>query len=735
MFSTSRLLSGIATGILVVSIGTALAPAASADPGPVVSRTTGVTADALPTAQIDGVAWKQVVVGNTVYVGGRFTTARPAGAAAGVDTVPRGNLMAYDITTGKIVSSFAPSLNGQVKALAVSPDGRRLYVGGDFTTADGQNRYRLAAYDTATGALDTGFVAGVDTTVNAIVATNSTVYIGGAFSNANGNARARLAAFRATDGALLGWAPTADNNSVEALLMSPDGSKLIVGGSFTTLNGSSSGYGLGALSPNDGSLLSWAAGKTVRNGGTQAAILSLTTDGKAIYGTGYVFGPGGNLEGAFSADPTTGNVNWVEDCHGDTYGTYAVNGTVYTVGHAHDCSTLGTFGQTDPWSYHYSLAWTAAATGTLLANKASGYANFAGTPSPGMVNWFPDYAEGSYTGQQQATWNVSGNSRYVVVGGEFPTVNGAAQQGLVRFAVPDVAPDKEGPRVSGYFYKTTQDQVTATSTRVSWPSNWDRDDQSLKYELIRNGDTGNPVYTTTATSQFWNRPTLSFVDKGLTPGTTYQYFVRVTDPDGNATRGDYTTVTTPAAATAPKLTSTSSVPATFSQSGDSYSISAAGSDIWVGVDQYGALYRQDTAAVNASVTAQVKSQSATDPWAKAGVVLRNNVAGAKSSRGYAVMVLTPGNGVSLQWDSNGNGDLDSFATAATGTKAPVWVRLVRSSATTVSGFYSTDGVAWTKVGKTVTVPGAASVQDAGLVMTSHNATTTGTATFGSFTVK
>ena len=40
-----------------------------------------VAADPLPTVQIDGVAWTQRVIGNTVYVGGRFTTARPAGAA------------------------------------------------------------------------------------------------------------------------------------------------------------------------------------------------------------------------------------------------------------------------------------------------------------------------------------------------------------------------------------------------------------------------------------------------------------------------------------------------------------------------------------------------------------------------------------------------------------------------------------------------------------------------------
>ena len=67
-----------------------------------------VSADALPTVQIDGVVWSQAVVGNTVYAGGRFNNARPAGAAAGTQLTPRGNLLAYDITTGNLVTSFAP---------------------------------------------------------------------------------------------------------------------------------------------------------------------------------------------------------------------------------------------------------------------------------------------------------------------------------------------------------------------------------------------------------------------------------------------------------------------------------------------------------------------------------------------------------------------------------------------------------------------------------------------------
>ena len=60
-----------------------------------------VSADALPTAQIgNGVVWDQEVVGNTVYVAGKFDSARPAGSAVGENEQSRSNLMAYDINTG-----------------------------------------------------------------------------------------------------------------------------------------------------------------------------------------------------------------------------------------------------------------------------------------------------------------------------------------------------------------------------------------------------------------------------------------------------------------------------------------------------------------------------------------------------------------------------------------------------------------------------------------------------------
>ena len=228
----------------LVGLGGPTTPAA-AEPAPVQPPTDGVvSADALPTAQINGVAWAQVVVGDTVYVGGNFSSARPAGAAAGQGETKRTHLLAYTLSTG-VLTSFAPSVNGQVKTLAASPDGRTVYAGGAFTSINGVSRSRIAAFDTASGTVKTSFGAGVGYTVNALAATSDTVYAGGAFTSSGSATRTRLAAFAAANGALTTWAPSADR-TVHSLALSPDGSKLIVGGMLQALNGVSA-RGIGAV--------------------------------------------------------------------------------------------------------------------------------------------------------------------------------------------------------------------------------------------------------------------------------------------------------------------------------------------------------------------------------------------------------------------------------------------------------------------------------------------------------
>ncbi|MCC3272961.1 hypothetical protein MUK71_05135 [Arthrobacter zhangbolii] len=536
--STVAACAALVLGSLVAGTAPAGADTAPADPNNPATPVT-VSSDPLPTVQHDGVAWQQTVIGDTVYVVGRFGRARPAGAAPGVQTTPRNNILAFRLSTGQLVASFTPNLNGQALAVTASPDGRKLYVGGDFTAVNGSARSRVAALDPATGALIAGFAPKIGGSVRALAATNDRVYIGGSFTAVGSASRQRLAAVRAADGALLPWNPKADNQ-VNALALSPSANQVVIGGRFTTLNGSNRpGYGLGRVDSNLGANLPLGVNNTVRNAGKDSAVLSLSSDGTNFYGSGYIYGTGGNLEGTFSGRWNDGNLNWVEDCHGDSYGIWASPTAVYVAGHSHYCGNLGGFPETKPRTWHRGVAFSRAATG-VLTKDIHGYPSFTGVPAPSLLNWFPDLNTGSASGQNQGPWAVAGNRDYVVMAGEFTRVNGGQQQGIVRFGVRNVAPNTDGPRISGAAANPTVSSPAAQTVNLSWPGNWDRDNERLSYQVIRDGNT--QVYSTTATSRFYRQPTLRFTDTGVRAGShTYRIVTR--DPLGNTVQSQTVSVT------------------------------------------------------------------------------------------------------------------------------------------------------------------------------------------------
>ncbi|MDQ3733948.1 MAG: PKD domain-containing protein [Actinomycetota bacterium] len=527
---------------VVTGVGPAAADTAPTNPADPATPPT-VSADPLPTVQHDGVAWDQEVVGNTVFVAGRFTYARPAGAEPGTQLTARNNMLAYDITTGNLITSFAPDLNGQALAVAASPDGTRVYVGGEFTLANGQTRNRIAAYDTATGALISTFKPSVFGPVRALAATNTTVYVGGSFNaiGPGGLPRKNFAAFNASNGAILPWAPAtgegtnqngtaAKSSAVQGLVVLPALNKVIAVGRFGFLNGVVA-TGVGALDATTGSTLPFAVSTQFTNDGDHSAFLSISTDGTNVYGTAYDFYSAVNFEGTFAARASDGEMVWVADCKGDHYQAYRSGSAIYSASHAHDCSYMRAFPEVSPRAHHHahavSLAATTTVTGGLLAGK----------PAPSMLAWAPDFTIGTFTGQKQGPWSVDGNSQYVVYGGEFTYVNATKQQGLTRFAVAQLAPNLRGPRAStGLDPTLTVPKRSVGTIRVTWRTTYDQDNENLTYRVVRNGNTAAPIYVTTVPSKFWTLSNVTFDDTGLPTGT-YTYQIYAFDPFGNQVAG------------------------------------------------------------------------------------------------------------------------------------------------------------------------------------------------------
>jgi PKD repeat protein len=549
-----RALAGAVSLLLTAGVLALLVPgAAQADSAPPVASPadpTTVSADPLPTVQINGVVWSQVAVGNTVYVAGSFSQARPAGAPAGIQETVRSNLLAYDIKTGVLNTAFAPSLNAQALVVTASPDGSRIYVGGDFTTADGQPRSRVAAYNTATGTLVDTFRPSVNGQVRALAATNDTVYIGGSLSAVGGVSRSRLAAVSAAGGALLPWAPvpgvgpttgnrdgnTATSNVPMAMVVTGGGDQVVVSGRFDAMNGVKA-TGIVALDPASGANRPFAINALITNQGVNSAIYSLSTDGTTVYGSGYDYYGPGNVEGTFAATANGGALVEINDCRGDTYSTFPMNGALYVASHTHNCESIGGSIEQNPRVEKRGTAYSLTPTTVV---RWGTNVNWVGKPAGTQLAWNPEISAGSYTGQLQGSWSVTGNGQYMSYGGEFPRVNNLSQQGLVRFAMPTIAPNRVGPLTSGFAAAATSSGPGVA--RIGWRETWDYDNEYLTYRVYRDTAT-NLVGQVTRASRWWNLEQAGLSDIGQSG--SHQYRVVVSDPFGNTATTAWAAVTIP----------------------------------------------------------------------------------------------------------------------------------------------------------------------------------------------
>jgi len=159
-------------------------------------------------------------------------------------------------------------------------------------------------------------------------------------------------------------------------------------------------------------------------------------------------------------------------------------------------------------------------------------------------------------------------------------------------------------------------------------------------------------------------------------------------------------------------------PGTMSSTGGVHTIDGGGGDIWGTADAFH--FASRPLPGDGQVVARVSSQTPTNEWAKAGVMLR---AGLAADAPNVALFLTPEHGVVLQHRAVAGGTTSSVSGPATG--APVHLRLARRG-DTVSAAVSADGQDWTPVGQ---APLVAGVVEAGLAVTSHNQGWASTVTF------
>jgi hypothetical protein len=303
--------------------------------------TAGATPPATPALTTWGASAAvkaQVVIGNTLYFGGSFTSVV---SPDGLTTVARRHLAAVDLSTGELLA-WAPATNGSVDALAT--DGTSIFVGGGYTTLGGVSRSRLGAVDAAGTVLP--WATAANDRVLALHVRGSTLFVGGSFTTLGGEPRARVGALT-TAGELTAWAADVSDR-VKAITTTAIGD-VVIAGYFDYVNGETEDH-IARLDATTGASLSWGSGSS------QEVVGVVTGSDDNLYAA--IAGSGGKVR-SWTSD---GHHRWTTYADGDVNAVAFYGGQVIAGGHwiyLNDGLTyLPRLAALDPATGVVDLSWT-----------------------------------------------------------------------------------------------------------------------------------------------------------------------------------------------------------------------------------------------------------------------------------------------------------------------------------------------------------------------------------------
>lgn len=384
-------------------------------------------------ATTDGDVYATALLGNVLYIGGAFTH------VITTDNIshPYSHLAALDATTGDPIpgwradtdsnTSTTTDPSGAVRALTLSADHSRLYVGGDFLRVNGSSRRHLAALDPGTGTVDPTWKPATDNSVWAIAASSTAVYVGGDFQNANGQTATKIAAFDTVTGARIpGWNVGVDNNGpynpqatpspsntdgrIQALTLSADGSKLYLGGYINHVSHLGQSFdrpGAAAVSTVDGTVDPDFKPAFLSGPGHEGMDPFQILVGKP----GHLYVAIGGLRNVlFDVNPLTGATIWADTASNDFQTITLFNKYLYAGGHIH--------------KFVKDAAGQHTAVEGIRVNPNTGLMDTSWTPGFGPVT--DNQADKSYFG----VWTMLATPKGLYAGGAFQRAGGVTKPHL-----------------------------------------------------------------------------------------------------------------------------------------------------------------------------------------------------------------------------------------------------------------------------------------------------------------
>jgi len=381
---------------------------------------------------------------NYVYIGGAFSAVyQNSGNAARLST------------TSTVLSTCFPvvskSTGGTSSINAIAPDGSGgWYIGGDFDRVDNTTRNNLA-HIFSNGALDASWNPNSNGIVNSLVVDAGKVYLGGSFTTIAGSSRSRLARVSASNGSLDAWPAAFPSGSINCIIVS--GTDVFIGGLFTSIGVSTRNYAAkfnattGALDAN------WSLALS-------AQVNCMAMDGSFLYLGGNFTNLSGKSYLARVSPSGTGAVdswnpapsNRVE-CILITGNDLYIGGPFTSVsGGAVTRNAIAKFNLTDlsvsSWNQTLSITPYALATdGTDIfvagiATYLSDYycaVKFNATSGSLVTSWLNRFSPGTAGTTGNA---ISINGTDVLVGGNYKGGNRISRKNVARFSRGSMIPDQ-----------------------------------------------------------------------------------------------------------------------------------------------------------------------------------------------------------------------------------------------------------------------------------------------------
>jgi outer membrane protein assembly factor BamB len=483
----------------------------------------------------------------------------------------------------------------------------------------------------------------------------------------------------------------------------------------------------------------------------------------------------GYLGSVRALDPSTGNILWQHGTPGTVLGALVYDNGLVIVAGGPLLEVLDAATGVRLYSYALSNVVFSAPTvanGQIFVGDVNGNVYAFGpstnppptpTPDPNCPSGWSCQDIGNPT--PAGSESVAGNTWSVQAGGS--GVGGSGDQ--FRFIAQNVTGDTQisaqvvsqqattGPAQAGLMVRQSSDPTSpyyavfltkgvgvVVQYRLTFGGNTIRDVQMatavppLYLEIQRVGDQFQAATSTNGTNYT------------LVPGSTVSVFMTTPVDEGVAVSSDNNSalstatysavavgtpgtapVPTPPATPCPSNWSCQDVgnPALVgdqSLNGGTWTVNGSGVDIWNSSDQFH--FAWQSLAANGRVSAHILSQTNTDNWAKAGVMLRQST--DPGSPYYAAFV-TPGHGIVVQYRSINKLNTSQIS-GGTGS-VPTYLEVARSGSTYTT-YTSSDGTTWTPVGGSSITLNMNSPILAGLAVTSHSAGNLSTVTFDTVSV-